>query len=541
MSFEAFGGDECDFNANEMILYEELRDRYPSLFDEATSHKCIIVLPPNESLPQNITKAFIEHHVLKPSPFFKEQYVTMAGQDSTVENRDNQYLITIGTGWKYCCKLQILKLETVHSTSSARRDYQICFVDQHFFTVQQQLGAMRAQASPAQGKDTSMGNVRAPSQSKRLHGTSAGHIPVPAPAPTRRQLGTPLSRASVSAIEQQLKVRLSECVAEDCDSFLQSYVLLPGNCDATAERVQVLFDEACRVVLKKMPEDIARSQKNTEAVHCTAACAAMECLHGRLWPYWVVEHRTEDAALQRSMSIVRKYMPYEQVIADTDAASSPFLKVDPQCFDKVKVVLQRMYEDAGPLAYMETMSSVLEKIRGVLPAEDAEGLCADDMLPALVYVLSTSGAVSLESCVSYVMNFAPDALLHSSLGYALTTFQAAVGAVLQLAENVEAEMGGNVEVEEEDPASSYTPVSVVPSAVRRDGPQPSVDRKASMRQPNRNSRDDAWTAKESTPVRDLTAARDAAATLKNKSARPTCISTHETKDVGDFLSSLLDD
>ena len=407
---------ECD--ANENTVYCELKKRFPRLLKEVTEARGVLVLPRNETLPASLTRAFLESHILRPSPYFKEQFLSWGkAKDCGVENRDGIYLITIGRGWRCACKVRIIKQERLYSTSGG--DLRVFFVNEHFFALENQLNAMMANKS---GPNASRQNITL---------NPIKHI------------------QDVGRLQEVLGFDISALTKGVATAFLKSYVLLPGCTAEAAERIQQLYTECTERVVEKIAGDetklvdfspsSATGQRNREVCLIAASHSVAVVLLPKFFPYWLTDHKEYDITLTNATTALRSSWTYKAFVKNlSESEANPFHLVDPRDLEPISRTLADIYnvpERVTPLGFMTLMHTTLERIKGILPKKDQKEICADDLLPALAYTIVRAEVPHLEATLSYVMNLTAEPMLHSEMGYALTTFQAAVGII--------SSMGGN--------------------------------------------------------------------------------------------------
>lgn len=60
---------------------QTLQSKFSELYDAASSNKYLILVPAKDSLGlAKLDQPFMETHILKESPYFKQEYVTLNGK-----------------------------------------------------------------------------------------------------------------------------------------------------------------------------------------------------------------------------------------------------------------------------------------------------------------------------------------------------------------------------------------------------------------------------------------------------------------------------
>ncbi|KAJ9452859.1 hypothetical protein DIPPA_02626 [Diplonema papillatum] len=228
---------EVDVDVNDLQVYTALVSEHDGLFKKATGAGCALVLPPNQGLPRSITRKFLEHHILRPSRLFKGQYCTLASKTTEVENRDNKFLITIGTGWKYCCKAAISRMDTFYTSSGA--PYHVFYTKRHLLSGADLLQNM---------------------SSEKTH-------------PDRLQLpGT--EEAAKKTIS---RLSISRHIDGEVHAFDRAYILIPGCAEDAAGKVKQLFHRCSEIVQAKCDSVCLFSNTNSQQESLPAILSIGHC------------------------------------------------------------------------------------------------------------------------------------------------------------------------------------------------------------------------------------------------------------------------
>ena len=354
--------------------------------------KHCVVLPPNSGLPTVLTSVFLRHHMLMPSPLFKGQYITRELEDALVENREDLYLITIGSGWKYSCKAKILKVDTFYKDNGV--PYKVVFTDRHLLS----------------GGDKLHGIV---SKEGRQH-------------PDR--LTMPQTAAEVEKLVTKLGV--VGILLAQAKSFIDSYIMLPDCSENVKGRVLELFETCAEKTQNKISIDktIPLTSRNSEILHSGSTLFIVSRIHSKLWPYWVKEHEQDDAAMRTAMMALLKHGSVSHLMGNSQSTSA----ISNSKLVPAATQLRKTIDKDNPLTMLIGLNSCIASLLKVATdASTDNDVTADDVIPILTYAICLSKIGCLESLCSYCLNFSPESHLQSELGYALTSVQAAIALILQ--------------------------------------------------------------------------------------------------------------
>ncbi|XP_033747141.1 putative uncharacterized protein DDB_G0284213 [Pecten maximus] len=100
--------DELDINKFFRFLQTSYLDVY-----EAAQERCYMVcIPQQTSLTNiNINKKFVETHILRPSPYFQSEFLTLKSSERIVHLEENGKELRTGDGFQCPCKVKILTEE----------------------------------------------------------------------------------------------------------------------------------------------------------------------------------------------------------------------------------------------------------------------------------------------------------------------------------------------------------------------------------------------------------------------------------------------
>jgi hypothetical protein len=215
--------------------------------------------------------------------------------------------------------------------------------------------------------------------------------------------------------------------------FSSSYICVSGFEDFTISKVMQIIESATDVALGDGPnapevqgETSWWSEDEREQLLVAFHSIVLKHIGEKLSDHWEAEYLNDDIAFRHACWALN-----ESISAPRDIIRElPELRHDAflQPLELVRLLDQR---DASVFTLMRIMEVVISTTidsvqRSCTNAEVTADLC----IPLIVYIIVVSQPLRFQSRLRFIMDFTIPVLEMSSLGYALTTFEAASAQIL---------------------------------------------------------------------------------------------------------------
>ncbi|GAB5368044.1 hypothetical protein AAMO2058_001284000 [Amorphochlora amoebiformis] len=366
-----------------------LQKSFSRIFDDSSKKRHSFLIPVLPSLPPKIDTSFVQSHTLTPSPYFKDEYVTLDGKTVAIKGTE----VTCKEGFRYPRSVQVLGRETCYNDNFD--SYQLILVSCPL------VGEIR----------NTPYSITSLKTKDRL-------------AIARRRI-TDHKKFIASHLDSKCVPLYTGALQLFIEHFRQNYVIVKGFVDDAAKKC----NEKCKSALEKVFRE-----RNIDRAYYLELLVATECLvlfslHGKIFKGICTLHTEEDTMLAAFTHKFRNENPKTELGVRKDLKFTP---------DRAVARLQELNSRgcAHPLAKLCCLYDTQEAISSGI--EGGEVLAADDMLPLFAYVIVLSGDQSWYSNLEYLRHFSPESKALSAidagkLGYQLASYQAAVDLLRGLA------------------------------------------------------------------------------------------------------------
>mmetsp|Transcript_26283 Transcript_26283/g.36626 ORF Transcript_26283/g.36626 Transcript_26283/m.36626 type:complete len:528 (+) Transcript_26283:65-1648(+) len=378
------------------FYYKALQRSFPKIFDKACQSCFTLLVPSLTSLPQKIDTDFVRAHILKPSPYFKDEFLTLDGKVVAIRGSD----VVCRQGFRYPRNVKIINEETCYNENF--ESYRL------LLTSAPLIGEIRTQR-------------RVMKPQKKM-------------AVARRSI-----KEHKKCIAAYLDIKCIEAMTRSMQVFVnhfrQNYVIVKGFVDDAARK--------CKNEPKASLENVLRERRNNKGYppELLIACEALilNALHSKIFNGLCTLYKDEDLSLYRCNEALTKNKDFREKLGVRKD-----LVINPQpSIDRLKELNSHC---TLPLAKLCCLYDVQELISANVykasnPGE-REVLAADDVLPIVAYVIALAGDQFWCSNLEYLKHFSPESKTLSSidagsLGYQLANFQAAIDLLRDLGSEIE--------------------------------------------------------------------------------------------------------
>mmetsp|Transcript_21266 Transcript_21266/g.52036 ORF Transcript_21266/g.52036 Transcript_21266/m.52036 type:complete len:526 (+) Transcript_21266:104-1681(+) len=367
------------------FYYKALQKSFTRLFDKSSAECHTFLVPVLASLPQKIDRDFIKTHILTPSPYFKDEFVTLDGK--TVAVKEGKVMCR--QGFRYPRNVQVVAEETCYSDNF--ESFKLILV-----------------ASPL------VGRIRARAQTPKT-------VNIPEKLSIGRKKLRDHQRFVASRMDSKSYKSFIRGLNDYISHFRQSYVIVKGFVDDAAQKCK----SRCKTLLDKLLH-----QKNVDRAYQEALlgseCLLLDALYTKIFKGICTLYSEEDQSLCNCVANFQKLDLKNRIGVRAD------LSFDPEdAIAQLKMLNGKRC--STPLAKLMCLYDAQEQLSKAVSNKLGSGevLAADDMLPLLAYIIALSGDQRWCSNLEYLKNFAPDSKILSALdagnlGYQMANFQAAI-------------------------------------------------------------------------------------------------------------------
>lgn len=376
--------DDEDLSGNP--FFQALQNKYSKIYDAAAPNKYIILVPKAESLKKaKISEQLVKTHVLRLSPYLKDEYVTLAGHTVTI--RDS--VVATKSGFKEQRSARVLMEETFYNDDF--ESFRVLLVPY-----------------PLEG--------RVPGDYvRRIRAQTYAQTPF-----ERRTAGDHLTFLRQAVGERGCEV-LDADIGRFVDSFTRGYIMVKGFTAHAGDKVR----GECELMVRRACAHVKGADRWPKSTASQARGAVMEVVmgrvHGKVWAGLCKLLEAEEALTQRVAEAARDLTPQDVGVAagvDFDAASAAR-------------ELERMERCTTPLNKLACLKSVSSRLSAD-NSRGGEAVGTDELLPMLVYTVLRTRGVHWHASLDLMSNFVPDEasdLNTSELDFHLANLRAAVDHV----------------------------------------------------------------------------------------------------------------
>jgi len=381
---------------------------FPELFKKLNgSDNLVLCVPTRRSLGSaNFNEHFIQTHVLRTSPYFKEEYINENGQcvnikDGTIETR---------TGFREARKVNILNEEIFYNENiDLDGSYKVYLI-----------------SGPL------VGDISTPvvSQQQKVLMKSMEDRST---AEWTNVIVALLSRGRPEVSPKAIARRLQYLIAERCREFNMSYTVLPGLIRAVGDKSLRIQKSVLSEVSRFFQSRVLKSS-TMEEIAVGMECLVLSKIYTKIFEAVRKQHELEDAhALQRfiklSNSTAKEFgcgLAENMCIEDFDFSRA--IKAMQGIEDKQKT---------WPLLKLQALNQTSAEIQKAIQKSSMKNstsltLTADDMLSCFAYCIVKAKLKQCHTIITFLTTFHKSRQITSRLDYLLVTFQGALAYVTKM-------------------------------------------------------------------------------------------------------------
>lgn len=385
--------DELVYNS----FYQALQDKYRKKFELAQKKSYLICVPLTDSYPSEaVNEEFVDTHILKPSPYFKGQFIsTDAAESKVVELEDGE--VKSLSGFKTDFGIKILSEERGYSGDS--QPYVIIIVEKPL-----ELSC---------GLEENMG--------------------VSVLAQTIRKLNIENKGISLAQSRKILRLCCNDEVFKSLDpkieQFNNHYVLLPNFLDDVQLKLKSICKYGSQKAAKNLKEGIAADGRVWALLTEAVESYVLGSVYGKLFTAIAQMYAEEDCQVAgKLLHLHNTGVDAEQLGAKRifccplPAGVVELATLDGLCTPSEKIYCMKNTIDI----ITAEVKQHLQETEGLLtPSGKLPPLVADDLIPIMLTVISQAKLLKLVSNLHYVENFLWSLSPKDELSYSLITFKAA--------------------------------------------------------------------------------------------------------------------
>ncbi|KAL5017334.1 hypothetical protein ScPMuIL_006923 [Solemya velum] len=382
--------DELDTNP----LFKALQTSYVELF-EKVQDGCLICIPQTISMTGvSVNQKFVETHVLRPSPYFKGQYVTLhSSKVKTVHYENSTRLLTTGDGFPQQCQIQILSEELGYNKNY--QPYKILIIER----------PLDSSLLPKKASFTQ---------------NAAKSITVPT-----SYIESHTFLSSLPKVDKVLS-RLDESIAQ----FSTNYMVLKEYLGDAAKRLQEIHLQYVQLCIDECSQDLLSSSMFHDAVFTAMENYIMASVKKKLFSVICDRCEREDRLLEQRCNQLTGVSMEKLGVRKELACPVPTAVVELASLDIFTTPLEKIH------CVKSTIDNITTSIDSFIQAnqnpeillEDIPCVTSDDLIPLLVMVIAKSQCRYLASNVFYMENFhwSANGRGQDNLSYCLVTLKAAL-------------------------------------------------------------------------------------------------------------------
>lgn len=403
---------------------QTLQNNYSSLYKQVQSNCWLIAVPHSRSLPDGFkfTKEIIENHIFKPSPLYTTVYDVPGYMDRSI--------VIDGT--------------TLHTQSGfpQQREAKILFEELFYNQEYKQFRVLCIDRPLLGGPNLPLNQ-------------SPDYNALTIPSPKQFSESMEYLRAFP---ENEIVLRKIDTYVED---FKESYILVKGFESDAREKVAMIVETSIEMLLcanidfRKMQNN-SRQLKDLSLIiesYVTLGLFNKLCTGIRLI------REVEDLHIS---TIIKAHKHNETTLADLGVAKH-LLKVD---LNKAQKELVELDYCKTPLQMLfvlkDCIAAITDAVQLYFKLNPGDALVTtDDFIPIIAYIITRSAFQYYESTLLYIELFIFEDISNSELGYALSTFKAAL-TYLSSEEQVSKILGDiSLYIPDNKPRSKYKGNNVV--------------------------------------------------------------------------------
>ncbi|XP_050408484.1 putative uncharacterized protein DDB_G0284213 [Patella vulgata] len=385
--------DELDVNP----FFRALQTTYLDLYEKA-QEKCHVICVPQKSslVGVAINQKLIETHILKPSPYFKGQFLTIhsAGNKTVVLDENGQIIKTL-QGFSGEKKVKVLSEELAYNKTYEH--YKILIIE-----------------SPLDSKVVSNLNTKETALNDLLK-----------PKSTFIE-----SKFFLQSFKEYTKTILQ--LDKSLTEFNEHYMVLSDYLSDAGDRIQAMITETVEKCLKCSKHKIQSDGRFKDVLRGAVESYILGMVHYKIFGVICDKKKKEDKDLLVKCHQLDGITPVQLRVNKQFSCPLPSAVVELARLDSLCTPCEKL------TCLKSTIDNIADEIEAVLSKnkqkeislekQEMPCLTSDDLIPILVTVIAQAKCTHLESDIYYMENFNWHSTIKDmdSFSYCLVTFKAAV-------------------------------------------------------------------------------------------------------------------
>jgi len=380
----------------------------PELFKKLNaSDNLVLCVPTRRSLGSaNFNEHFIQTHVLRTSPYFKEEYINENGQcvnikDGTIETR---------TGFQEARKVNILNEEIFYNEDiEMDGSYKVYLIS----------GPLVGDISTPVVSQQQKVLMKSMEDRSLTEWTNA--------------IVLLLSRGRPDISPKSLGKKLQYLTIERCREFNMSYTVLPGFIKAVGEKTWRIQNSILTEVSRTLQSGLLKSSTLEEAA-VGIECLVLGRIYTKIYDAVSKQHELDDAhALQNFLKLSNS------TAKEFGCGLGEHATIEDFDFSKAIRAMQDIEdkERTWPLKKLQALNQTANEIQKAIQKCCKKNsapltLAADDMLSCFAYCIVKAKLRQCHTVITYLTTFHKSRQITSRLDYLLVTFQGALAYLTKM-------------------------------------------------------------------------------------------------------------
>ncbi|KAK6967260.1 ankyrin repeat domain-containing protein 27 [Biomphalaria glabrata] len=389
--------DELEINP----FYKALQSRYVDLYEKAQKNCHLLCIPQTTSISTHIINTdFVDTHVLRPSPYFKDQYMTTHSSNcKTLTLSDNGLYFTTSQGFSDIRDVKILGEELAYNKEY--KQYKIIILEEPFDS--------KFKIQTPQGKEDA----------------------------NTHMLTSKLTVKECTDFLQSFPdfKEILHTLNQKIQNFINHYMVLENYLDDAASRLQDICTQTTVEMTKHLKAPLNSNIKLRDVLAEAVESYVMNAVHDKVFAVISSHLSKQDQTLLTKYQHINKVRPDQIGVRREFSCPLPMAVVELANLSSLRTPREKL------VCLKSTVDNITEGVALSLqeltqnsePDASVAGnpeicITSDDLIPILVTVIAKAKCSHLNSDLFYVDHFmwASADRDRDDLGFCLVTFKAAV-------------------------------------------------------------------------------------------------------------------
>ncbi|XP_060078383.1 ankyrin repeat domain-containing protein 27-like [Ylistrum balloti] len=388
--------DELDINK----FFRFLQTAYLDVYEAAQERCYTVCIPQQSSLSNiNISKMFVETHILRPSPYFKSEFLTLKSSDRIVHLEENGKELRTGDGFSCPYKVKILSEELGYNKDY--KPFKILVIEKPLDTFNQ-VTSSQARDRKRSERISDKDNALSVKECREILSEEYGQV--------------------TKSLDDSIRV------------FEANYMILTEYMDDACQRLQDISMAAVEKCLKcGQKQQKGKSQMTREELDTLMESYVVGSVYTKLFHAICDKLRADDECLLQKCKQLEGVTSDKLKVSQDFTCPLPGAVVELATVDGLRTPLEKLHCLKATIdCITETiMSHVIDTHQSsisLVPSQDIPRLTSDDLIPILVTVIAQARCTHLASNMFYIEKFHWSAEINDrdNLSYCMVTFKAAV-------------------------------------------------------------------------------------------------------------------